>query len=307
MSSATFANRLIILAAISLPVAPVVADYFGPATTARWMLAQAANEFDQGNVAQAQKLLEEAYAKSPDLIEDKNFLKQVDRVESNNDSDGSSNFMAGLWEERIRRIENPKGRSEAAFLISSLLSNRKQFQQAARILIENLPPQDQRTPTQNNQIAYMRALAGSDLDQALVEIDSAIKAMENESFLDTKGWVLHRLGRNQEALEVMDKSLAKLLETWNSNSKLEMCLNRMNELQAQAGQEAAGKPKGWGIDALLDEFPELSRGLPEMLDMVATLHYHRLRICEALGKTDQVDSQTAWLHAFSKKDLDELY
>ena len=105
----------------------------------------------------------------------------------------------------------------------------------------------------------------------------------------------------------MDKSLAKLLETWNSNSKLEMCLNRMNELQAQAGQEAAGKPKGWGIDALLDEFPELSRGLPEMLDVVATLHYHRLRICEALGKTDQVDSQTAWLHAFSKKELDELF
>ena len=335
MSSGTFVNRMILAAAIGLPVGPVIADYFGPATTARWMLAKAANEFDQGNVVEAQKLLEDAYKKSPDIAADRNFLKQLDRVEANNESSAVSSFYVDLWEQRIGRIENPAIRAEAALAISSLLSNRKKFDDAARILNLNLPPFEERTAVQNNQMAYMRALAGKDLEQALVEIDMAIKTAENESYLDTKGWVLHRMGRNEEALVVMDKSLAKLTEAWNANPKLERCLVRIGELQAeelQAESVAAesvaaepvaaesvaaesvaaepvvsGKAKGWGVDALLEEFPELSRGLPETLEIYATLRYHRLRICEALGKTQEVARETAWLHAFSKKELDELF
>ena len=325
MSSGTFVNRMILAAAIGLPVGPVIADYFGPATTARWMLAKAANEFDQGNVVEAQKLLEDAYKKSPDIAADRNFLKQLDRVEANNESSAVSSVYVDLWEQRIGRIENPAIRSEAALAISSLLSNRKKFDDAARILNLNLPPFEERTAVQNNQMAYMRALAGKDLEQALVEIDMAIKTAENESYLDTKGWVLHRMGRNEEALVVMDKSLAKLTEAWNANPKLERCLVRIGELQAeelQAESVAAesvaaesvaaepvvsGKAKGWGVDALLEEFPELSRGLPETLEIYATLRYHRLRICEALGKTQEVARERAWLHAFSKKELDELF
>ena len=320
MSSGTFVNRMILAAAIGLPVGPVIADYFGPATTARWMLAKAANEFDQGNVVEAQKLLEDAYKKSPDIAADRNFLKQLDRVEANNESSAVSSFYVDLWEQRIGRIENPAIRAEAALAISSLLSNRKKFDDAARILNLNLPPFEERTAVQNNQMAYMRALAGKDLEQALVEIDMAIKTAENESYLDTKGWVLHRMGRNEEALVVMDKSLAKLTEAWNANPKLERCLVRIEELQAEelqaeptAAEPVATEPvvsskaKGWGVDALLEEFPELSRGLPETLEIYATLRYHRLRICEALGKTQEVARETAWLHAFSKKELDELF
>jgi tetratricopeptide (TPR) repeat protein len=340
MSSGTFVNRMILAAAIGLPVGPVIADYFGPATTARWMLAKAANEFDQGNVVEAQKLLEDAYKKSPDIAADRNFLKQLDRVEANNESSAVSSFYVDLWEQRIGRIENPAIRAEAALAISSLLSNRKKFDDAARILNLNLPPFEERTAVQNNQMAYMRALAGKDLEQALVEIDMAIKTAENESYLDTKGWVLHRMGRNEEALVVMDKSLAKLTEAWNANPKLERCLVRIEELQAEpvatepvatepvaiepvatepvAAESTAAEPvatepvvsskaKGWGVDALLEEFPELSRGLPETLEIYATLRYHRLRICEALGKTQEVARETAWLHAFSKKELDELF
>jgi hypothetical protein len=155
------------------------------------------------------------------------------------------------------------------------------------------------------------------------------------------------MGRNEEALVVMDKSLAKLTEAWNSNPKLELCLVRIEELQVQsaaatppsdtpsdmpsdntesanpaienarpeplAAEPLAAEPavssrtKGWGVDALLEEFPELSRGLPETLEIYATLRYHRLRICEALGKTQEVAREAAWLHAFSKKELDELF
>jgi tetratricopeptide (TPR) repeat protein len=307
MTSGSWTNKLIILATISLPVAPVIADYFGPATTARWMLAQAANEFDQGNVEEAQRLLETAYGKSEDLATDRNFWKQLERIQASDSSERSSSFMTSLWEKRIRQIEAPGTRAEVAFVISSLLSNRKQFDEAVRILSENLPAIDKRSPTQNNQIAYMRALAGTELDQALLEVDTALKSDQNESFLDTKGWILHRMGRDPEALEAMDKSLAMLTQAWSSQSSLAMCLAKINELQSQAGEKASEKPKGWGVDALLDEFPQLSRRLPELLDMQATLRLHRLRVCEALGKTDQVHDEAAWLHAFSHKELEELF
>ena len=307
MHSGSWPNKLIILATICLPVAPVVADYFGPATSARWMLAQAANEFDRGNVAEAQKLLEAAYNKSEDLATDRNFWKQLERIEASNDSESSSSFMTSLWEKRIRQIEEPGVRAEVAYVISSLMSNRKQFGDAVRILGENLPAMDQRSPTQNNQIAYMRALAGSDLDQALLEIDSALQSSENESFLDTKAWILYRMGRHQEALEAIDKSLEMLTQAWSSQSILSECLAQINAIQSQAGEDASEKPKGWGLEALLGEFPELSRRLPDLLDMQATLRLHRLRICEALGKTDQVHDEAAWLHAFSRKQLDELF
>jgi len=307
ISSGSLSNKLIIALAICLPVVPVAADYFGPATRARWMLAQAANEFDRGNVDKAQELLEAAYAKSPDLIEDKDFLRQVDRIEGDGQADGTSNLLTTLLEEKMRRIKDPVDRAETALLFSNLLSNRKQFDKAIRVLSENLPPQAKRTPTQNNQIAYMRALAGTDLELALSEIDTAIATTENDSLLDTKGWVLHRLGRNEEALETMDKSLAKLMESWSADSFLSNCLAKMNELQSQAGQQASEKPKGWGLEALLEEFPQLSRRLPQIIDMHATLRYHRMRICEALGKTDQVHDEAAWIHAFSRKELDELY
>ncbi|MCE2798675.1 MAG: hypothetical protein LW724_03900 [Planctomycetaceae bacterium] len=307
ISSGSLSNKLIIALAICLPVVPVAADYFGPATRARWMLAQAANEFDRGNVDKAQVLLEAAYAKSPDLIEDKDFLRQVDRIEGDGQADGTSNLLTTLLEEKMRRIKDPVDRAETALLFSNLLSNRKQFDKAIRVLSENLPPQAQRTPTQNNQIAYMRALAGTDLELALSEIDTAIATTENDSLLDTKGWVLHRMGRNEEALETMDKSLAKLMESWSADSFLSTCLTKMNELQSQAGQQASEKPKGWGLEALLEEFPQFARRLPQIIDMHATLRYHRMRICEALGKTDQVHDEAAWIHAFSRKELDELY
>jgi hypothetical protein len=105
----------------------------------------------------------------------------------------------------------------------------------------------------------------------------------------------------------MDKALAKLTEAWSEDSVLSMLLTKMNELQSQAGDQASDKPKGWGVDALLEEFPQVARRLPRVIDSQATLRYHRMRICEALGKTDQVHDEAAWIHAFSRKELDELY
>lgn len=326
------------LAAISLPVVPVFMDYFGPETSARWMLAKAANEFDRGNVEEAQKLLEGAYAKSHEIVTDRDFWRQFERIELSDEAGTEELSPTKLWDEMIRRIDNPSVRANAAFEISTILSNRKQFQAAVNLLNEHLPPVADRKPVQNNQIAYMRSLAGSDLEAALDEIDRALKSQQNESFLDTKAWVLHGLGRHEEALEVIDEALKEIESTWRSNSKLDKYLTRMQEIektieekaaatdskQEQEVSEASGQEGSGGSEEkqeslgfrvtntngaylLNSEFPEVERAMPALLDVLATMRYHRMRICEALKKDDEAARERRWLKEFSTKGISEHF
>lgn len=318
------------LAAISLPIVPVLMDYFGPETSARWMLARAANEFDRGNVVEAQKLLEGAYAKSQEIVTDRDFWRQFERIELSDEAGTEELSPTKLWDEMIRRIDNPSVRANAAFEISTILSNRRQFQAAVNLLNEHLPAAADRKPVQNNQIAYMRSLAGSDLEVALDEIDRALKSQQNESFLDTKAWVLHGLGRHEEALEVIDEALKEMESTWRSNTKLDKYLTRMQEIEKSIEEEAAATKvkqqeqetsqatgqddseekqelSGFRVTSangaylLNSEFPEVERAMPALLDVLATMRYHRMRICEALKKEDEAAREGRWLREFSTK------
>jgi tetratricopeptide (TPR) repeat protein len=339
LNNRSFGIRAIVLAAISLPVVPVFMDYFGPETSARWMLAKAANEFDRGNVEEAQKLLEGAYAKSNEIVTDRDFWRQFERIELSDEAGTEELSPTKLWDEMIRRIDNPSVRANAAFEISTILSNRRQFQAAVNLLNEHLPPVADRKPVQNNQIAYMRSLTGSDLELALDEVERALKSLQNESFLDTKAWVLHGLGRNEEALEVIDEALKEMESTWRSNTKLDKYLTRMQEIEKSieeraaaakakqeqeqeqeasqvSGQEGSDEKQGSGgfrvsstsgAYLLNSEFPEVERAMPTILDVLATMRYHRMRICEALKKDDEAAREGRWLKEFSTKGLSEHF
>lgn len=347
MNNRSLATRLILIATVALPVAPIAMDYFGPETSARWMLANAANEFDRGNVAQAQKLLEGAFEKSNEIISDKDFWRQFERIELSKEADTADLSPTKLWEEMIKRIDNPTVQANAAIEISTILSNRKKFEASAKLLQQYLPDREQRNPLANNQIAYMRALAGVDLEEALADVDKALESQQNESFLDTKAWVLHRLGRNEEALEVIDEAMKEIESTWLSNARLEKFFTRMNELEQALGQKQDPVPKekeqekkqegegvdpsvatdtsvtteqpqgdaqrseeqvkGSGLVTLLSEFPVVEQGMTQLLDIFTTMRYHRMRICESLKLDAEVAKEMRWLNAFSAKELDELY
>ena len=351
LNNRSLATRLILIATVALPVVPIAMDYFGPETSARWMLANAANEFDRGNVAQAQKLLEGAFEKSNEIISDKDFWRQFERIELSKEADTADLSPTKLWEEMIKRIDNPTVKANAAIEISTILSNRKKFEASAKLLQQYLPDREQRDPLANNQIAYMRALAGVDLEEALADVDKALESQQNESFLDTKAWVLHRLGRNEEALEVLDEAMKEIESTWLSNARVEKFFTRMNELEQALGQKQDPGPKdqeqvgagegvgdGEGIDpsvttdasvatqqqqgdaqrseeqvkgaglvTLLSEFPVVDRGVTQLLDILTTMRYHRMRICESLKMDAEVAKEMRWLNAFSAKELDELY
>ncbi|MFN7737028.1 MAG: hypothetical protein ACK52S_01625 [Pirellula sp.] len=225
---ASIVNRFLVLATIALPVVPVLSDYFGPSTYARWLLADAANQYDRGNVTEAQESLQKAYDLSKDIVTDGNFWRQFERIEG--DTSGPSK-SSKIWEDMVGRVADPEQRAVAALEVSSLLSNRRQFDVAAKILVDNLPPREDRNAIQNNQIAYMRSLAKLDLDEALLDINQAIKQLNNESFLDTKAWVLHQLGRNEEALPIIDESLSMLIGKWRANPKIEPFIAAMIKIE----------------------------------------------------------------------------
>ncbi len=67
-----------------------------------------------------------------------------------------------------------------------------------------LAPDD---PQVLNNFAYMLAVSERRLPDALIYISRALELQpENASYIDTRGWVLFKMGRTQEALSVLEKA-----------------------------------------------------------------------------------------------------
>lgn len=60
-----------------------------------------------------------------------------------------------------------------------------------------------------NNYAYFLSLRGEDLERALAMAERAVELKPNNaSYIDTKAWVLHQMGRNEEAKVVMRQALS---------------------------------------------------------------------------------------------------
>lgn len=62
----------------------------------------------------------------------------------------------------------------------------------------------------NNFLAYCYAQKGENLDEALKLIDEALKDKpKSYAMMDTKGWVLYKMGEKKKALKLLEKALKK--------------------------------------------------------------------------------------------------
>lgn len=121
-----------------------------------------------------------------------------------------------------------------------------------------------------NTRAYVRALAGRELPEALQDVERAIElAGPVSAFLDTRGYVLFLLGQNEQALTDLDQALEQAEK--EKKSMLEMA--RLQRL----APSAVGR---------------IERSANESL---AVLYHHRAEIRKALGRQSeaQVDFQAA--------------
>ncbi len=101
-----------------------------------------------------------------------------------------------------------------------------------------------------NSLAYARAVALRELDEALVDINEALTyAPQNPSYRDTRGWVLYQLGKYEEALVDADFAVTEMekptLLNW-LNSRMTQAASAAPRANAMRDEKA--KPEGKNAD-----------------------------------------------------------
>ena len=122
-------------------------------------------------------------------------------------------------------------------------------------------------PAALNHRAYMRALVGRDLPEALVDIEAALAGGGEASpeLLDTRGFILHLLGRHAESMDQMNLAIAG-------------AERRRRELDSLAGRADP--------DALALRRRTMEQSL-------AVMHHHRGLACRAAGLERQAEQDLA--------------
>jgi hypothetical protein len=201
---------LIIAATIAIAIGPLFVGFFGPASDARWLLARAANEYQDGKPDQARKTLEKAAATSQDIFVDADFWKLRFQMTFDKKTVAEADVQT-LYESSVASLSGMESTRKNAVLefLAALFKEHGRLDLAVGLLEANLPPIAKRPPLLNNDLAYFRALAKKDLDIALQEIDAALKVEVNPGFLDTKGWVLHGLRKDELAWKFANESVKR--------------------------------------------------------------------------------------------------
>jgi len=116
-------------------------------------------------------------------------------------ADAEATYRAVLSE-----FEGTEGAKQARSMLSAIYAQKKDYEKAEEFLQEVLDeyPDD---PGANNDLGYLWADQGKHLERALKMTQFAVeREPDNESYLDSLGWALYRLGRNAEALEKLQKA-----------------------------------------------------------------------------------------------------
>lgn len=121
-----------------------------------------------------------------------------------------------LWTEAIQQYEaliaaedtDAETRRRCRLGLSNAYVQNGDYPNGERIL-EEVYREDPEDPGVNNDLGYLYADQGKNLEQAEKMIRLAVTAQpDNAAYLDSLGWVLFKLGRNEEALEALKKACA---------------------------------------------------------------------------------------------------
>ncbi len=282
-----------LLGIVALPIAKAS----WPGEKARWLLAAADNELSKatdGNDTRqdAQELLERAKASYPEIENTLEFAKISFRMNPE-ETDRAIKLVLSI---------SPDRQVHAANMLAELRLNARDFDSAYKILVAGYPGPSSRTPVERNQMAYYASLANRDLEVALADIDSALSDSKNASFLDTKAWVLFRLGRLDEALKAVDQAIEALdgeLKETAFPSAIRGKIQDLIDANAPFVKRA--------LEDKSDPLESFNESFSQILKSIVVIHYHRGEILEALGKTEEADQEYSWVQDRGFHDFDRLY
>jgi tetratricopeptide (TPR) repeat protein len=244
-----------VIAGLVVPtfVAPVVMPMIREAVVA-WSLEQATLHEVQDDLPTAVTHMSRAidwYGKDPELL----CMRAMLRLE-NRDAAGA------IADATLAAEEMPTSPAPARVLaLAHVVAGAPEAAvEAAELAVRLSGPGD---PEALNHRAYIRALVGRDLSDALTDIDAALAVRDDEpvEFLDTRGFVLHLLGRQQEAID-----------------QLNLAIDGMQRERRQAMLLAER------VDRV-----QLARRLRWLDHSLAVMHHHRGLACQAIGLEDQAE------------------
>ncbi|MEQ1829224.1 MAG: hypothetical protein ABL921_24890 [Pirellula sp.] len=331
----------ILLATCGVVLGPIAVELVGPKSKARWLLAQAANDYESGATEASQENLDRAASISPEIVIDPEFWKlRFELVFAKNRP--HEEMVSRLYEDAKNMIPTlpPKSRSAVAESVAARFKHHKRLEIAIGVLEACLPPIELRSPLENNDIAYFRALAKTDLHIALKEIDTAIQSSRSPEVLDTKAWILHRLGRNNHAIDWANESIRRTYDQLKLAAR-DAKWQEIVELLESNGHESTKKSDGSAIDTKSTPPEKDSPNNPSTADSknnlnveiqlgnpldqikakyptidatrigaiarnLAVMRFHRACILDELDRVDESELDYVWLDKFGFSKTHEL-
>lgn len=278
-------NIIIVLATVGLVTAPVVRDQF-QTEVARWYLAAGANRVEQGLPIDEQLANARLWAGDLSGLRDYWLLRAEQALVTTPDQ---------VAEVIGQAVAKDQSFFDIGYLIAHRLAQQSQFKEAAAVLQASLIDELRDMPTILNELAYYQALAGIDLDQALARINQALERLPDAPELrDTRAWVLFQMGRPQDAIADADFAVERY-DAQATNNSLGDTLGWLEE-------RLSGPPEPLAEDAVLTR-----REAGELLWGRGAVHYHRAKILEALGRTDEAEQEFDWLRRQHLPTDDRLF
>lgn len=190
---------LVLLVALAIAVEPWVRRQIG-VMTAQWYAVRGEAEFLNGDLPAALELLDQSVAWAPEDPAVR-YVRAVVRAE-NDDLQGAladfnevvklSPTYASGYSGRANVYQRMRRYPEAIDDLTTALRNRPKWD-----------------PEGWNERAYVRALAGVDLQAALDDVEEAIRLSpdENANYLDTRGLIHHKLEDQDRALDDLNRAI----------------------------------------------------------------------------------------------------
>jgi tetratricopeptide (TPR) repeat protein len=269
-------KRIVLLLLVLGVVVPVV---FGPQivstvreTLGRWLKSRADRKQIEGDYRGALSDLNQAIGWNPDawyLYAQRSQVRErlEDTQGSLADVSKAIDMFNDAWNNADRRQRRRLNRNT---LLAELYARRcwiyvrlGQGREAVDDATEAVKLDD--SSTSLNTRAYARAVCNMELNEGLADIEKAMqRAAQNldviPAFLDTRGYLLHLLDRNDEALKDLNRAVAMTDQSLNAFLNRQLAVDRRE----------------------LPFLHELNRDLAVML-------YHRGLVREALGQTKQAE------------------
>lgn len=264
----------VISVAVLLVVLPVALDRMNGMTT-RWALARVANLAEQdSDLAEAE--LERAILGLAEPEKERDYWNARLRIALGRNAGDEA---IEIVENALQALPDFRNIAQQAYWHFYEIQD---FENALKARLLCFSQRERDRPIILNEIAYLRSLSLVDLDQGLVEIERALQEAPNSAaFLDTRAWILYQMGRPREALEDATRAVELALRQYQAIE---------NNFTYRVTRWLSGRPQPSSEDGFLTE---LEAG-PELWSL-GVLHYHRGRILDSLGRSEEAQEMWDWL------------